>query len=170
MIRYKNALITLIRHQRTTINLVTVSKKAFYCTNNEKKELPPPPDQEEKFDPNQKRREERNDFFEKRALILKGAFELNETKTKSAYLQMIDIFLNKDVHRRNHVEFIYSALKNMEDYGVLRDLEVYKKLIDVMPKGKFIPRNLWQVEFQHYPKQQQCIIDVLNQMEDNGRH
>jgi signaling intermediate in Toll pathway protein len=37
-----------------------------------------------------------------------------------------------------------------------------------MPKGKFIPTNLFQVEFQHYPKQQQCIIDLLAQMEDNG--
>ena len=77
---------------------------------------------------------------------------------------MIDIFINKDVNRRNHTEFIYAALKSMKEYGVQRDLIVYKKLIEVMPKGKFIPTNLFQVEFQHYPKQQQCIIGKITYM------
>lgn len=34
--------------------------------------------------------------------------------------------------------------------------------------GKMIAQNMFQVEFMHYPKQQQCAIDVLEQMEDNG--
>ncbi|KRT81824.1 hypothetical protein AMK59_6248, partial [Oryctes borbonicus] len=75
---------------------------------------------------------------------------------------------SRDVHRRGHVEFIYSALKNMEEYGVHKDIEVYKALIDVLPKGKFIPQNIYQAEFMHYPKQQQCAVDLLEQMEDNG--
>ncbi|KAK8749243.1 hypothetical protein OTU49_015751 [Cherax quadricarinatus] len=37
-----------------------------------------------------------------------------------------------------------------------------------MPKGKMIPRNVFQVEFMHYPKHQQCAIDCLDQMELNG--
>ncbi|KAJ8916863.1 hypothetical protein NQ315_005870 [Exocentrus adspersus] len=82
---------------------------------------------------------------------------------------MVKIFVNRDhVYRRGHVEFIYSALKNMKEFGVHKDLEVYKALIDVLPKGKLIPTNLIQAEFMHYPKQQQCVIDVLQQMEDNG--
>ncbi|XP_044263668.1 evolutionarily conserved signaling intermediate in Toll pathway, mitochondrial [Tribolium madens] len=97
------------------------------------------------------------------------SFEEIETKNKNTYLDMIHIFINRDnVYRRGHVEFIYSALKNMEQFGVHKDIEVYKALIDVLPKGKFIPRNMFQVEFMHYPKQQQCIIDLLEQMEDNG--
>lgn len=101
-------------------------------------------------------------------MILKGSFESAENKDKANYLDMIRVFEGKDVHRRNHVEFIYAALKNMEDYGVIKDLAVYKALVDVMPKGKFIPTNIFQAEFMHYPKQQQCIIDLLEQMEDNG--
>lgn len=98
-----------------------------------------------------------------------GSFEGVENKNKSTYLDMIRIFVNRDnVHRRGHVEFIYAALKNMESFGVHKDLEVYKSLIDVLPKGKFIPTNLIQAEFMHYPKQQQCIVDLLEQMEDNG--
>jgi len=60
-------------------------------------------------------------------------------------------------------------MKHMAEYGVAKDLQTYKALIDVMPKGKMIPTNLFQVEFMHYPKQQQCIIDLLDQMEDNGK-
>lgn len=106
--------------------------------------------------------------FVQRALIVKGSFENASNKDKCTYLEMVNIFVNKDKHRRNHVEFIYAALKNMEDFGVHKDLEVYKTLTNVMPKGKFIPQNMFQVEFMHYPKQQQCIIDLLEKMEDNG--
>lgn len=104
-----------------------------------------------------------------KAVMLRGSFEHVDNKNKSTYLNMVEIFVNRDVHRRNHVEFIYAALRNMEAFGVHRDLDVYKSLIDVMPKGKYIPTNIFQVEFMHYPKQQQCMIDLLEQMEDHGK-
>lgn len=101
-------------------------------------------------------------------LTVQTSFESITDKNKSTYLTMVDIFLDRDVHRRNHVEFIYAALKNMERFGVHRDIEVYKALMNVMPKEKYIPKNIFQAEFMHYPKQQQCIIDLLEQMEDNA--
>lgn len=101
-------------------------------------------------------------------MVVRGAFEQITNKNRDTYLDMIRVFENKDKHRRNHVEFIYAALKNMQHFGVHKDLTVYKALINVMPKGKFIPENVIQVEFQHYPKQQQCMVDLLEQMEDNG--
>ncbi|XP_030376546.1 evolutionarily conserved signaling intermediate in Toll pathway, mitochondrial [Scaptodrosophila lebanonensis] len=100
--------------------------------------------------------------------VVRNPFTAAQEKTKGSYLTMVEIFAGRDVHRRNHVEFIYAALKHMAEFGVENDLEVYKALINVMPKGKFIPTNLFQSEFMHYPKQQQCIIDLLEQMEDNG--
>jgi evolutionarily conserved signaling intermediate in Toll pathway len=163
MIRYRSSLIGILKCQAYKFQPVTYSRKVLYCTTH-KHEQP----EEEKFDQDKKRREEKQEFFEKRALIIKGAFEVNTAKDRNSFLEMIDIYIDKSPHRRNHVEFIYAALKNMEEYGVIRDLEIYRKLIDVMPKGKFIPTNMFQVEFQHYPKQQQCIIDLLHQMEDNG--
>lgn len=101
-------------------------------------------------------------------LMVRGSFENITRKNRDTFLTMIKLFETRDVHRRNHVEFIYAALKNMREYGVHRDLTVYKALIDIMPKGKFIPTNLFQAEFFHYPKQQQCIIDLLAQLEENG--
>lgn len=125
-------------------------------------------EQSQKPNAEEEKRQQSHDQFVKRALIMKGSFEHVQNKDKSNYLEMIKVFEGKDVHRRNHVEFIYAALKNMEEFGVHKDLEVYKALIDVMPKEKMIPRNMFQAEFMHYPKQQNCIIDLLEQMEDNG--
>ncbi|KAF6201522.1 hypothetical protein GE061_003913, partial [Apolygus lucorum] len=95
-------------------------------------------------------------------------FQSVEEKSKETFLEMIDIYKVKERLLRGHVEFIYTALKYMEEFGVEKDLEIYKALIDILPKGKMIPRNMFQVEFMHYPKQQQCAIDLLEQMELNG--
>uniref|UniRef100_D3TPK5 Evolutionarily conserved signaling intermediate in Toll pathway, mitochondrial n=1 Tax=Glossina morsitans morsitans TaxID=37546 RepID=D3TPK5_GLOMM len=99
---------------------------------------------------------------------IRNPFAEASEKTKGVYMSMVEIFTERDIRRRNHVEFIYAAMKHMAEFGVERDLEVYKALINVLPKGKFIPRNIFQAEFMHYPKQQQCIIDLLEQMEDLG--
>uniref|UniRef100_A0A1Y1MVW3 Evolutionarily conserved signaling intermediate in Toll pathway, mitochondrial n=1 Tax=Photinus pyralis TaxID=7054 RepID=A0A1Y1MVW3_PHOPY len=101
-------------------------------------------------------------------IVIYENFESIENKSKKTYLEMIKIFETRGTHRTGHVEFIYSALKNMKEFNVEKDLEVYKALIDVLPKGKFIPTNMFQAEFMHYPKQQQCAIDLLEQMEDNA--
>ncbi|CAG9856354.1 unnamed protein product [Phyllotreta striolata] len=109
-----------------------------------------------------------NDKSEK-AIVRKDSFDSVSDKNRQTYLDTIKMFINQDhIYRRGHVEFIYSALKNMEEFGVSKDLEVYKALIDILPKGKFLPQNMIQAEFMHYPKQQQCIIDLLEQMEENG--
>nr|CAG4638496.1 EOG090X07J4 [Cyclestheria hislopi] len=92
----------------------------------------------------------------------------DQEKNKETFLEAVRLFYTKDAQRRGHVEFIYAALKHMEEFGVNRDLQAYKEIVDVFPKGKFIAQNMFQVEFMHYPKQQQCCIDVLEQMEDNG--
>lgn len=91
-------------------------------------------------------------------------------KNKNTYLDVIKMFEGRDTRRRGHVEFIYAALGRMREFGVQKDLEVYKALVDVLPKGKFIPENIFQAEFLHYPKQQQCAVDLLEQMEDNGKY
>ncbi|XP_059472516.1 evolutionarily conserved signaling intermediate in Toll pathway, mitochondrial [Neocloeon triangulifer] len=109
------------------------------------------------------RNEERNN----KEVATKSLFDVKE-KNKRAYIDMIRKFNERQVQKRGHVEFIYAAMKHMDEFGVSKDLEVYKALIDVFPKGKMIPRNMFQTEFQHYPKHQQCAIDLLQMMETNG--
>lgn len=101
-------------------------------------------------------------------LMLRGKFGELANKNRESFLSMVNLFVDRDKHRRHHVEFIYAALKHMKEFGVERDIEVYKSILDVMPKGKFIPTNMFQAEFMHYPKNQDCAIFLLDQMEYNG--
>lgn len=102
-------------------------------------------------------------------LMLRGDFDRIAVKNRETFLQMIHMFIERDKHRRHHCEFIYAALKHTKEFGVERDLEVYKELMHVFPKGKFIPTNMFQAEFMHYPKQQECGVFLLNEMEYNGK-
>ncbi|XP_049423757.1 evolutionarily conserved signaling intermediate in Toll pathway, mitochondrial [Epinephelus fuscoguttatus] len=100
-----------------------------------------------------------DDLFEQ---VAKGA------KTKATFNKVVDMFLKRDVRRRGHVEFIYAALRKMPEFGVEKDLAVYNKLLDVFPKEVFVPRNFIQRMFNHYPRQQECGVQILEQMENYG--
>lgn len=91
-----------------------------------------------------------------------------EEKNKKTYLDMLRMY-KMEKYRSGHVEFINTAIKHLDEFGVNEDLETYKSLIQVMPAGKFVPQNYLQSEFMHYPKHQQCIVDLLQKMEDNGK-
>lgn len=91
-----------------------------------------------------------------------------EAGAKFTFNKVVDVFIKRDIRRRGHVEFIYAALKKMPEYGVERDLAVYNKLLDVFPKEVFVPRNFIQRMFNHYPRQQECGVQVLEQMENYG--
>ncbi|XP_028678637.2 evolutionarily conserved signaling intermediate in Toll pathway, mitochondrial [Erpetoichthys calabaricus] len=91
-----------------------------------------------------------------------------DSKNKATFSHVLDVFKNKDIRRRGHVEFIYAALKKMPEFGVEQDLAIYNKLLDVFPKEVFIPRNFIQRMFNHYPRQQECGVQILEQMENYG--
>ena len=76
-------------------------------------------------------------------------------------------FKARDTRKRGSVEFIRAAMKNMRHFGVHRDLESYRALVDIMPKGKMVAVNLWQKAMWYYPKQQDCIVELMGQMEAN---
>ncbi|XP_012688291.2 evolutionarily conserved signaling intermediate in Toll pathway, mitochondrial [Clupea harengus] len=91
-----------------------------------------------------------------------------DAKSKATFNKVVDIFNHRDKRRRGHVEFIYAALKKMPEFGVERDITVYNKILDVFPKEVFVPRNYIQRMFYHYPRQQDCAVEVLEQMEGHG--
>lgn len=105
----------------------------------------------------------------KNKVAIYDPFLVAKKKDKMTYLEAIKIFETREKRRRGHVEFIYAALARMQDFGVHKDLEAYKAVVDVLPKGKFLATNIFQSEFMHYPKQQQCAVDLLEQMEDNSK-
>lgn len=103
----------------------------------------------------------------KSTAISKEIFSDQSLKNEETFRGAIDLFNNKDHRKRGAVEFINAALKHMKEYDVHKNLEVYKALIEVMPKGKYVPETFLQADFHHYPKQQDCIVQVLDYMGDN---
>ncbi|XP_069858296.1 evolutionarily conserved signaling intermediate in Toll pathway, mitochondrial [Dipodomys merriami] len=89
-------------------------------------------------------------------------------RSKGGFLRALQSFSQHSVRRRGHVDFIYLALSKMREFGVERDLAAYNQLLDVFPKEVFRPRNVFQRIFVHYPRQQECGIAVLEQMEKFG--
>lgn len=92
----------------------------------------------------------------------------SDKRNKETYEVMLEIYKKKNVNRKGVVEFIYAALKHMDDYKVSYDIQTYKKLIELMPEGKYVPENFYSEAFYHYPKQQDCIGRLLDQMELKG--
>ncbi|KAK7176879.1 hypothetical protein R3I93_000964 [Phoxinus phoxinus] len=100
-----------------------------------------------------------DDLFERAA---------RDSNTKADFNRVVDVFNKADIRRRGHVEFIYAALKKMPEFGVERDIAVYNKLLDVFPKEVFVPQNFIQRMFNHYPRQQECGVQLLEQIENYG--
>lgn len=100
----------------------------------------------------------------KKAVAIKEKYFDQEIKNKETFLELLQVFKSKE-YRTGHNEFVYAALNHMEAYGVEDDLECYKQIIDVMPKGKMMATNVWLADFQYFPKHQQTIVDVLCKME-----
>lgn len=89
-------------------------------------------------------------------------------RDKASFVRAVQGFGRHNVRKRGHVDFIYLALRKMRDYGVQRDLAAYNLLLDVFPKEVFRPRNIFQRLFAHYPRQQECGLALLEQMEFHG--
>lgn len=95
-------------------------------------------------------------------------FDVEESKSKETYLEVLRKYTSQPGRNIERVQFLYAALKYMDEFGVDKDLESYKKLLDVFPKGKMLPSNNIQAEFLHYPKEQKCAVYILDKMEDKG--
>lgn len=93
-------------------------------------------------------------------------FNVNK-KEKDTFLEIIRIYIREDTSRKGQLQFIMTALRYMDEFGVNKDLETYKAIFDIFPKGKYIPENKFQVMLSHYPRHQDTAIAILNKMEDN---
>ncbi|KAL3077538.1 hypothetical protein niasHS_012244 [Heterodera schachtii] len=113
----------------------------------------------------------RNTYNPRQPIIWKENFRKvpRNEKTKEAFLKQIEIFQKSRGKRGvGHVEFIEAALKNIKEYNLHKDLDIYKALLNIFPKGDLLPTNIIQKIFWHYPQQQGCTIDLLDLMEWHG--
>lgn len=103
------------------------------------------------------------------ALALRESlFRSEDARNRQGFVEVIERFKLGNENRRGHVEFINVATRFVTEFHVERDLEVYKMLFDLFPKGKYTPRSLVQAEFFHFPYHQHCGVRLLDTMESHG--
>lgn len=56
-------------------------------------------------------------------MSLRGFFS-SEQRNKETFIAACEVFEKRGPQLRGHVEFIYAALRHMEEFGVHKDLEV----------------------------------------------
>ena len=109
-------------------------------------------------------------------LVIREGIIFDEAKkkaaaNKTAFHKAIDHYLSRNKkYRRGSVEFITAAMDHMEEFGVHRDMETYKKLLCILPEDVMVSKTVWMAEFMYYPKQQDCIINLLEKMEVNSEN
>ncbi|CAK9828437.1 Evolutionarily conserved signaling intermediate in Toll pathway, mitochondrial [Anthophora retusa] len=90
-----------------------------------------------------------------------------DRKEKGTFLEIIRKYEKTDFARIEQLKFIMIALSYMDEFDVNEDLETYKAIFNIFPKGIYIPRNKYETAFYHYPKHQDTALAIINKMEIN---
>lgn len=84
------------------------------------------------------------------------------------FINTLENFTNiKKLKRFGYTEFLAAALPAMKEFGVEKDIESYKALMRVFPKGAFIPSSPFIGGLYPNYVQQSSAIKLLCQMEIN---
>ncbi|XP_069738502.1 evolutionarily conserved signaling intermediate in Toll pathway, mitochondrial [Phaenicophaeus curvirostris] len=70
--------------------------------------------------------------------------------------------------RVGRLELVEAALAAMPALGVERQREAYNRLLRLLPRGPWVPRGPVQRMLAPFPRQQECGLQVLEQMERYG--
>ncbi|KAF5405856.1 Evolutionarily conserved signaling intermediate in Toll pathway mitochondrial [Paragonimus heterotremus] len=84
---------------------------------------------------------------------------------KRAFLHAIRVYLLRHGKtRRGFNQFARNALEKMAEYEVTEDLECYKAILQLFPTGRMVVTSFLQAEWGHFPRQQNTVISLLQQM------
>ncbi|KAM6100919.1 evolutionarily conserved signaling intermediate in Toll pathway, mitochondrial [Pterocles gutturalis] len=70
--------------------------------------------------------------------------------------------------RVGRLELVAAALAAMPALGVTREREAYHRLLRLLPRGPWVPRGPLQRLLAPFPQQQECGLQILEQMERYG--
>ena len=93
---------------------------------------------------------------------------LENQPDKDGFIKAVDQWINKNKVRSGHIDFISTALKFIEPYGLGKEIEVYQKLFDAFPRDRFTNRTLFDAIWPKPHPQMHLALDILSKMEDNG--
>uniref|UniRef100_A0A0R3T7N5 ECSIT domain-containing protein n=1 Tax=Rodentolepis nana TaxID=102285 RepID=A0A0R3T7N5_RODNA len=88
---------------------------------------------------------------------------------KAAFLDTVELYKARSgAPRQGFNEFILAALKQMKDYEVADDLEAYKALLSVLPRGgRLKAKSFLHADMGAYKQQQDTVTRLLMQLNDS---
>lgn len=88
---------------------------------------------------------------------------------KATFLETIELYkATAGTARQGFNEFILAALKQMKDYEVADDLEAYKALLSVLPRGgRLKAKTFLHADMGGYKQQQDTVTKLLMQLNAN---
>lgn len=62
-------------------------------------------------------------------------------RTRAGFMAIVDEYLGMDKMLRGHPEFINTAVERMEEFGVQKDFDCYRRVLDCFPEGRYVPKS-----------------------------
>ena len=93
---------------------------------------------------------------------------MEEQPNADGFRKAMDMYIKKNKPRQGHMEFIRTAMKFIEPYGLQDDMEVYNSLLNVFPRGIFENRTSFDAVWPKPHPQINLALDILTKMEWRG--
>lgn len=100
--------------------------------------------------------------------IIEQARKQTELHAEDQFKVALQEFLVRDKHRRTHLKFIGTALEKVDGFGLQKNIQIYKDLLDLFPKGRFVNRTLFDALWPRRTPQMELALKILQKMEDEG--
>ena len=88
-------------------------------------------------------------------------------KDEKTFIAAIEAFSEHNKNKQLYIDFIYAAIQRMKEYNAHKNLDAYKKMLELFPVGPLRMQSTWQREMMHFPRHQNCVIYLLEHMENN---
>ena len=100
--------------------------------------------------------------------IIDQARKQTELHSQDQFKMALQEFVVRDKHRRTHLKFISIALERVDEFGIQKDIQIYKDMLDLFPKGRFVNRTLFDALWPRRTPQMELALKILQKMEDEG--
>ena len=91
-----------------------------------------------------------------------------EEEPREKYAKALMYYKKREKDSRGHMKFIKFALHQLEEFGLQDDILTYNRLIDIFPKDRFKPKNIFDAFWPVPHPQVDVALDILQKMEENG--
>ncbi|KAM6111681.1 LOW QUALITY PROTEIN: evolutionarily conserved signaling intermediate in Toll pathway, mitochondrial [Phoenicopterus ruber ruber] len=92
----------------------------------------------------------------------------DEDQGPAAFAKALAALEQAPGRRVGRLELVAAVLAAMPALGVAREREAYHRLLRLLPRGPWVPRGPLQRLLAPFPRQQECGLQILEQMERYG--